>query len=465
MEHSEWDGLAQVLPAPARKADGSGTIAAVRPRRRRVPASPAVTTARRTLLGYLLMPRPKDLFKAALMPAVLGWGVLAAGGVDARTVLRAAVVLAVLELLVYPARYQWNDVRGFVADQRHPAEADRGRLPGPMGSARAHIRASCVVALLRLAATAALPFLVPGLHLGGPLLAITVGVFGVAIAYEWLRGHATGRSGAVPAPLTPGIVLLWLTVGAGYVVRGLAGLTLVLNPREHPALTVAAGVTLWAYGVAFVTSRWAIEATAFARLDDDRVVWSAEARHAREHLLGLVRWLPRRVRADDAVSSSASWPPLRRGTSLWAPWNLAVIVAGAAAALTGRLAAGPATTTDALTVAVAGAVVAVAVAVVAFVARPGLPVRGAATVAGAAVLVIVLLLQRQVAEPVIAVVPWTAVLIAYVYFTGRCRQTMGAIGRWLRRPVEVAGAPVARLVLGRETWNLLAVRDGRHEQA
>src|SRR3954451_8526144 len=87
---------------------------------------------RRTLAGYLLMPRPKDLFKALLMPLTFGLGVLANGRVSGQTRVRARVALAVLELLVCPARYQCNDVRGFVADQRHPAEKDRGRLPGPV---------------------------------------------------------------------------------------------------------------------------------------------------------------------------------------------------------------------------------------------------------------------------------------------------------------------------------------------
>jgi hypothetical protein len=56
-------------------------------------------------------------------------------------------VWAVLELLVYPARYQWNDVHGFVADQQHPGVQDRGRLPGPLDRARERVLASSAVAL------------------------------------------------------------------------------------------------------------------------------------------------------------------------------------------------------------------------------------------------------------------------------------------------------------------------------
>src|SRR3954463_14276497 len=201
----------------------------------------AVPKRRRTLAGYLLMPRPKDLFKALLMPLTFGLGVLANGGVSGQTLVRAVVVLALLELLVYPARYQWNDIRVFVADQRHAAEKDRGRLPGPIENARKHVVASCVVAALRLVLTGVIAFL-PGLRLGGVLLAMTAGVFGVAIAYEALRAVATGRTGEVPPRITVGLGLLWLTAGAGYVVRGLTGLALATDLGRQPVLGVAAGV-------------------------------------------------------------------------------------------------------------------------------------------------------------------------------------------------------------------------------
>jgi hypothetical protein len=403
------------------------------------------------------MPRPKDLFKAMLMPLTFGLGALASGGVSGQTVLRAVVVLAVLELLVYPARYQWNDVRGFVADQRHPAEADRGRLPGPLGNAKRHIVASCLVAAARLGVTAVVAF-IPGLRVGGVLLAMTAGVFGVAIAYEVLRAVATGRTGEVPAPVTVGLVLLWLTVGAGYVVRGLTGLALAVDLRDRPALGVAAALTLWAYGVAFVTSRWAIEATAFSRLRGDRVNWSADAGHAREHLLALVRWLPGRVGprsfADPDQPSATSWAALRGRTSVLAPWNLAIIVAGGAAALTGRLLADSATAAQATPAAAVGALTAFAVVTASPATARTARIRLIAVAAGAAVLVAMFALQSASA-PVVAVLPWLAVTTAYVYFINHCLQTMGAWGRQLRAGIARMLAPAARVAIGRDTWTVL----------
>jgi hypothetical protein len=422
-------------------------------------ARPETVTAtasrgRRTLAGYLAMPRPKDLFKALLMPLTFGLGVLANGGVSGQALLRAVVVLAVLELLVYPARYQWNDIRGFVADQRHPAEKDRGRLPGPLRNGRRHILASCSVAATRLALTAVIAFL-PGLRLGGVLLAMTAGVFGVAIAYEALRAVATGRSGEVPPRITAGLVLLWLTVGAGYVVRGLTGLALATDLGHRPALGVAAAVTLWAYGVAFVTCRWAIEATPFARLRGDHVSWSAEAGHAREHLLALVRWLPNRADprsfTDPNERSPKTWAALRGGTPMSAPWNLAMIVAGAAAALTGQLLTSPATASQAMVAAMLGALAAVAVV---SAARERL----LAVTVGAAVLLTGFAVQSAGA-PVVALLPWLAVVTAYVYFTGHSMRTMGVLGRQVRAGLGTMLAPVARLAIGRDTWVVLTAAE------
>ncbi|WP_250037133.1 hypothetical protein [Paractinoplanes maris] len=410
------------------------------------PADPA-PVRRRTLLGYLLVPRPKDLFKALLMPLTFGLAALATGGVDLTTVLRAAVVLAALELLIYPARYQWNDIRGFAADQRHPAEAARGRLPGPLERARPNIAASAAVAGLRLLVAAALPVLLPGLGLGPFIGWMVLGVFGVAVAYEALRAAGTGRSGQVPAPVRPAIVLLWIIVGAGYVVRGLTGLALVIDLPRAPAVGVAAGVTLWAYGVAFVTSRWAIESTAHGRLRDGRLTWSCEAGQAREHLLALVRWVPGRVdpRHFDgpADGSVTGWRALRGRTALTAPWNLAAVVAGAGAALTGRLLSGPVSMMEGSVVALTGGLATLATVAV---ARHRVPIAAA----GAAVLAVILGF-----EPVAAVLPWVVVMSACLRCVSGSLSTMGALGDRLRSRVGDALSPLVRAVLGRETWAAL----------
>ncbi|WP_329793456.1 hypothetical protein V1227_16495 [Lentzea sp. DG1S-22] len=399
----------------------------------------------RTLLGYLLVPRPGDLVKGLLMPTTFALGVLAGGHWDGQTVLRALVAWIALELLVYPARYQWNDVRGFVADQHHPGEKDRGRLPGPLDRARQHVTASCVVALARLAAVACLALALPGLRLGGLLLTITVGVFGIAVVYEALRS-GTGRTGQVPAPLRPRLVALWIVVGAGYALRGMIGLVLAGDLGDRPGALVAATVALWAFGISFVTSRWALEALAFARIDDGRLVWTARAEQAREHLLGLVRWLPART----AERDPADWAALRGRTSLTAPWNLALVLAGAAAGLTGPLLTGPVPVGHAVLAAVLGGMAALAAILV--------PRGRVAVVLGGAAVQWTALVASAVPRPAFAVLPWLALMAAYLVFSGKRLNTIGTGTRRVRAAAGAVLVPVAHAVVGEATWS--AVRSG-----
>ncbi len=393
------------------------------------------------LAAYLLMPRPKDLVKGALIPTTYVLGLFTAGEVTPASLLRAAVVLIAVELLIYPARYQWNDVRGFVADQQHPSSRDRGRLPGPLGRARPHVFASCAVMIVRLAATGLLVVLLPGLDLGPILGFAVVGVFGVAIVYETLRSMSTGRTGEIPAPLSAGVVLLWLTVGAGYVVRGVTGLALAVDLPARPTLVTAAVVTLWAYGLAFVTSRWALEATAFAASADGWVVWQARAGQAREHLLALVRWLPARI--DGQVVDVADWAPLRERTPVSAPWNLAMVVGGGAAALTGRLLCGATPLEHGVTATIVGAAATVAITAGAR-RRKRFVVIGGIALLGAAVL-------TNSPRPLLAVAPWLLLMGAYLFFSTRTRRQLGRRNA-LGVAAAAAGSAIGRLIVGSATW-------------
>jgi hypothetical protein len=386
------------------------------PLRARVQAADAPARHGRTLSGYLLLPRPKDLVKAVIVPLSFAVGAAAQGRVSTTALWRAAVVWAVLELLVYQARYQWNDVRGFAADQAHPEGADRGRLPGPIEKRRAHIAASLTVAGLRLAATGAVALAVPGLR--GLLLAMTIGVFGVAFVYEHVRSLATGSTAEVPVPLHPSLIGLWVAVGAGYAVRGLTGLALALSLTGRPALVVASAVTMWSLGVVFVTCRWALEAMCFASFSGDRVVWDATAAKAREHTLGLVRWLP----STSGARVPAQWRALEGRTSLTAPWNLALLLAAAAAAVTGRLLVGTTSVPTAVALGGAGAVVAV---VSAGLSRS----RGVAAV-GSSVALAAAEGLAGLSHAAVAVLPLLVVLVAYACFTHQCASE---IGRPLRR--------------------------------
>jgi hypothetical protein len=374
----------------------------------------------RSLRSYLLLPRPGDLVKAWIFPAAFALGVLAEGGAGERELLRAAAAWVALELLIYQARYQWNDIRGFAADQRHPDAARRGRLPGPLSRHRRNTAASAAVAGARLALVALLALALPSLRLGSMLAGLTLAVFGIAALYEWMRSLATG-SDRRPAAPRPGLVALWFVVGGGYAVRGVAGLALGYDLRSRPLTAAAALTTMWSFGVAFVTTRWALESLAFARRrDDGTIAWEAADGLAREHSLALARWLPAAApggtekiggegRLDD-------WRALRSGISLTAPWNVAAIVAAAAAALTGRLLAGPADPLEALLAAACGALLSGAVLLA------GRHRWGAWIVAGISLTVI--LASAGSPRPGLAALPWLGILGAHLFFTAQSPRTL-----------------------------------------
>ena len=195
-------------------------------------------------------------------------------------------------MLIYQARYQWNDIRGFDSDQAHPDVCRRGRLPGPVSRARPHKRASALVAGLRLVLAGLIGLLLPSGHRLVLVAELGVAVFAIGFVYERIKDRAT-RAGGRPDATRLSVFALWFVVGGGYAIRGLAGLALTVDIPRRPLLGLAAGAALWTYGIAFVTSRWAIESLAFARVIDGEIVWRARADQARDHLLKLARWLPR----------------------------------------------------------------------------------------------------------------------------------------------------------------------------
>jgi hypothetical protein len=260
-----------------------------------------------------------------------------------------------------------------------------------------------------------------------------------------LRSATTGRSTELPPPVRPGIVALWFVVGAGYAVRGLLGLQSAVDLSRHLMLTVTAAVALWCYGTAFVTSRWAIEATAFATVRGGAIVWTARADQAREHLLALARWLPSRI--SPSINDIRDWAPLSERTPMSAPWNLTIVVAGAAAALSGRLLCGGCPASQYAAVVALGAV---AAAVVAYCAG-----RRAIVLTTTALAVLGALTVLHV--PILAAAPWLVLMSAYLFFTTRTMRKLDRPNTFTRSLGWVSAA-TGRLVFGADTWQALQTR-------
>jgi hypothetical protein len=181
------------------------------------------------------------------------------------------------------------------------------------------------------------------------------------------------------------------------------------------------------------------------------VTWSADAAHAREHLLGLTRWLPSRVEpgtlTGPAGLSLEHWAVLRGPTPVTAPWNVAVSIAGAAAAVTGLLLSGAAAGLPVGAAAVVGGAAALA--------ATRLPRRRQALVGAGAVGLLAVCFVADPAHPFVALLPWLAVMTAYLHFSAQSTATMGNLGRALRGTVARTLTPAARLLVGPHTWQVL----------
>ncbi|MCW2835589.1 MAG: putative rane protein [Nocardioides sp.] len=374
----------------------------------------------RTLASYLALPRTGDIVKWIILPVGFLIGMAARGRPEQVDVLRAVVVWFSLELLVYQARYQWNDIRGFDADQRHPG-GDRGRLPGPPERRRSRFAWSAATAAAKIVLACALCWALD-VRTGVFMILLTAGVFGLAAVYEALRSVSTGRSDKAPAPITAGIVAIWIVIGAGYALRVVTGLGLAVDLTSSRLLLPMAVLTGWAFGIAWITSRWAVEATAFARLEGRRLRWYARRDQAREHQLALAPWLPDEV--PSSVHDLGHWQPVKQRSAWSAPWNVAGVVAAGGAAACGALLAGPGASGGTLVMCVGLGILAGASVLAAGSRRE---------VAIAVVLPIVIgaMALAGVDTPTRACLPWLALSVAQACYL---RQDRASLGQFLRRP-------------------------------
>src|SRR3712207_124035 len=103
------------------------TLSAGGPARLRIGREPPAGADERGLVSYLVLPRPQDAVKALLAPATYIACASAAGSFERWD--EFVALWLTLELLIYHARYQWNDVRGAVDDRAHSERRLRARLP------------------------------------------------------------------------------------------------------------------------------------------------------------------------------------------------------------------------------------------------------------------------------------------------------------------------------------------------
>jgi hypothetical protein len=359
-----------------------------------------------------LLPRPDAWGKALIAPTCFLLAASSTGHLGNWN--RFVVLWLVLELLIYPARYQWNDIRGIDADQAHAERDARSRLPvGTTAQAR---RRS--IGLSRLTATARiLAALLIGVLAGlaRPVLVLAGAVFVIAILYEWLRAprsESWRRSRAIA---------VWLMVGLGYVVRGGLGLSTAGLAWASPAM--AAGlVCAGSFGIMFVLLTWALEAASYCAADAGGT-WHAQAElAAKPHLAALLPYLGRPVAADGLPAAQGRYcgadKVLRERGRRSAPWNLALLAAVVSGAAEGVALGRPDWGGTAALLAAVAVSAAGAVLLAGCRTSPG---RWVVTVACAPALVAaavaaVAALPGLTVAPWLAMAPWLAIATVYSAF-------------------------------------------------
>ncbi|MEV4413882.1 hypothetical protein [Catellatospora sp. NPDC049609] len=294
------------------------------PDRRLIPRQRRESRTGRRLWSYLLVPRPQDWIKWIIVPVV--FGLLLAAGVaqpDRPPLLTAVLLWFVLEWLVYPARYQWNDIVGLADDVAHPAAAGRLRLPGrTKQELRRSVAWSWSVLLVRVALAFGL-----GAWLGQTVAVawFTAAVFGIALLYEFLRGRPAAARAEVTTPV---VVALWVMIGLGYVLRVAVACRLLGFALDDVRVWLVA-VPFGAFGIMFVTMTWALEATSFCRPAGPELQYAPLLRQ-KPHIAALLPYLGRPVaegRHDAAHATCGVDKMLEDRGRLVTPWNLAAVAA------------------------------------------------------------------------------------------------------------------------------------------
>lgn len=365
----------------------------------------------RRLASYLLLPRPQDLVKALIAPTAYLAAVIGAGNLD--RLAQFAALWLVLELLIYPARYQWNDVRGAAYDREHPARRLRGRLPLGSGEAegRRRIAASLAVAGARLPVAVTLGAL---LGIGEGVLVLMLAVLAIAVPYETLRARRPERVRRIAGVSE---IAIWTVVGSGYAVRGGLGLALAGLGGDYVAMAEGL-VFFFCAGTMYVLLNWALEASNFCALDGER--WKlSEALRGKPNLSTLVRHLdgsragrPPFTTTSEAISRRTEGylgvsRVLDAGGAAKLPWNVALLAGGTVAGPFGIEIAGSGSWPGAAAAAI------VSLGGAAWLCRSRTPTIRRVAVATVAAALVVVAIAVHASWPWASVFPWLAIAGCY----------------------------------------------------
>lgn len=410
------------------------------------PGMPTVDNLRRggrSLLSYLLVPRPEDWIKWTIAPGVY---VVTAWTVGSWANWSLFIILwFILEFLVYAARYQWNDVRGMAEDQDHPERQARARLPIGRDSTQNQriVTASCLAAGIRLLLALLLGW---ACHLFAPTVAIILAVLATAVVYEWLRSRTNTWGTSQPSRVT---IAIWLVVGIGYAIR--AGVAFWAAGLALNKFGVAAGLLSFAaFGTMFVLLTWTLEATSLCRKDSQNLWHSTDQLNAKAHLAELLRYVGQKPQPPDRSlveeANCGHVDVLEGSRQRLTPWNAALLVAVISGLLLGATLSGAQKGLSwAVIAAVTGGVSGLAIAW-ARNTHDRLIV-----LAASGALSLLLGVSAHAVHPWAMPLPWLMVGMTYTGFRASSYHDLKHAAQIMIRPIRAIGLLLARVVLGTRT--------------
>ncbi|MFD4669961.1 hypothetical protein ACFWNN_09510 [Lentzea sp. NPDC058450] len=230
------------------------------------------------VLVRFFLPRRDGLAKlpTVIFPVVYVWAV----GIPDHPVRASSVVFAlvVFEMVLYQARYSWNDLRGIDAEKERGDREDRARLPYGLRASEVGLLLSGIALRLVLwLAVCLVPGLAPVLtdEDRQALLQAGVAVVVLAVLYEKCR---TWKDALEWRHARWSFAVLSVLTACGYAARGYL-CAVIAGGGTGTVVAVAVAVGL--FGLAYVQIAWALEAMQF--LDENCVV-DAQALRAKPHV-------------------------------------------------------------------------------------------------------------------------------------------------------------------------------------
>jgi len=316
--------------------------------------APRASVGERSLVSYLVLPRPVDLVeKGLIIPLAWILSAVVFRTFDWSTLQDVLAVMVVFELLLYQARYLVNDMRGIRVDGVYSAFKLRTRFPPSTG--RMGVQAALVSGVVRVSLAVWLTTRVVDPVVQAPILVAAGALLAHTIVYEGFRTAESSITGKLLLALTPRRAAIFLLGGVGSAIRASLGIVLgqIHRPDRDLTFVALAAVAMTLFASMYVSMQWTLDALGQVAPDRDERLPTNRYRRTLEQMSHLATLLQQarvlEAHGGDLVPVDALTPDVEERmsrsrvlehVSSWTWWNAMLVMAMPLAAAVGLRAAG-----------------------------------------------------------------------------------------------------------------------------